>query len=59
MSPLVISQQNATGIGSTAHDSEVFRLVEEAVMSLIQTPEKKSGCEEETSSRNVGLLQTF
>lgn len=35
------------------------RLAEEVVMSLIKTPEEKSGCDEETSSRKVGLLSNF
>lgn len=34
------------------------RLAEEAAMSLIKTPEEKSGCEEETRSRKVGLLSS-
>lgn len=35
------------------------RLAEEAAMSLIKIPEEKSGCEEETSNRKVGLLSNF
>lgn len=36
-----------------------IRLAEEAAMSLIKIPEEKSGCEEETSNRKVGLLSNF
>lgn len=35
------------------------RLAEEAALSLIKIPEEKSGCEEETSNRKVGLLSNF